>query len=438
MESTTVEATGLDLLLLVAVLLFSALMSRGLARIWVSVPLFLVLAGLVVGPSGLDWLTVSITSDAVHAVAAAALSTVLFSDAATTDVRRLRAVAAQPARLLTVGLLGSIALGTLAAVLLYPSLGVALALVLATILAPTDAALGAPVVSDESVPADVREVLTVESGLNDGLAVPVLIVALGWAGLEETGSSGFFGVLVEVLGIGMAIGVGAGLMAAVALVATTRRWGNSPTWTSLVPLLTAVGCYLLAEHLGGSGFIAAFVGGLVFGARAPTGSDAARRCRLESRAGASGMLAEGGADGGRGTRIEDPAHDRGLPQQAVELDQCQLREGDIVSTVKRPDEVGHSGVIGVIRHDEGEQDVRVEGDHARRRAFGSGAAASTSPKSFSRSSETLTPPERTSGGVHSVPITSGDGYWSRMASMPRRANSASEISLALATRRARA
>ena len=63
----------------------------------------------------------------------------------------------------------------------------------------------------------------------------------------------------------MAVGVGAGLLAAVALVATTRRWGNSPTWTSMVPLLTAVGCYLLAEHLGGSGFIAAFVGGLVFG-----------------------------------------------------------------------------------------------------------------------------------------------------------------------------
>ena len=265
MESVPVEATALDALLLVTVLLFSALMSRGLARIWVSVPLFLVLAGFVVGPSSLDWIAVSITSEAVHAVAAAALSTVLFSDAATTDVRRLRAVAAQPARLLTVGLVGSFALGTVAAVLLFPALGIPLALVLAVILAPTDAALGAPVVSDTSVPADVREVLTVESGLNDGLAVPVLIFALGWAGLEESSSSSFVSILVEVLGIGMAVGAGAGLVAAVALIATTRRWGNSPTWTSLVPLLTALGCYLLAEHLGGSGFIAAFIGGLVFG-----------------------------------------------------------------------------------------------------------------------------------------------------------------------------
>ena len=93
-----------------------------MARIWVSVPLFLVVVGLVVGPAGLDWLNVAITSETVHVVAAAALSTVLFSDAASTDVRRLRAVAAQPARLLTIGLAGSFVLGTAIGVLLFPSL----------------------------------------------------------------------------------------------------------------------------------------------------------------------------------------------------------------------------------------------------------------------------------------------------------------------------
>ena len=104
-----------------------------------------------------------------------------------------------------------------------------------------------------------------ESGLNGVFAVPVCCCALGWAGLQDTGGSSFAALLVEVLGIGTAVGIGAGLLVAAALVATTRRWGNSPTWSSMVPLLTAVGCYLLAEHLGGSGFIAAFVGGLVFG-----------------------------------------------------------------------------------------------------------------------------------------------------------------------------
>lgn len=264
-ESFTVESTGLEALLLVGVLLFSALMSRGMARIWVSVASFLVVVGLVVGPAALGWFDVGITTAAVHAVAAVALSTVLFSDAARTDVRRLRAVASQPARLLTIGLVGSLVLGTVVAIPLFPVLTVPLALVLATILAPTDAALGAPVVTDESVPADVREVLTVESGLNDGIAVPVLLFALSWAGLQDAGASSFASLLVVVLGVAVSVGAIVGSLVAVTMIATTRRWGNSPTWSSMVPLLTALGCYGLAEHLGGSGFIAAFVGGLLFG-----------------------------------------------------------------------------------------------------------------------------------------------------------------------------
>lgn len=264
-EAATVDSTAVEALLLVGVLLVSALMNRGLARIWVSVASFLVVVGLVVGPSGLGWFDVGITTDTVHLVAAVALSTVLFSDAARTDVRRLRAIAAQPARLLTIGLVGTLALGTIIAIPLFPVLTLPLALVLATILAPTDAALGAPVVTDPSVPPDVREVLTVESGLNDGIAVPVLLFALGWAGLLESDGSSFVTTVGEVLGIGIAVGAVAGLLVAYAMTATTRRWGNSPAWSSMVPLLTALGCYGLAEHLGGSGFIAAFVGGLVFG-----------------------------------------------------------------------------------------------------------------------------------------------------------------------------
>jgi NhaP-type Na+/H+ or K+/H+ antiporter len=264
-ESVTVDSTALEALLLVGVLLFSALMSRGMARIWVSVASFLVVVGLIVGPAALGWFDVGITTATVHVVAAVALSMVLFSDAARTDVRRLRAIAAQPARLLTVGLVGSLVLGTVIAIPLFPVLTVPLALVLATILAPTDAALGAPVVTDRSVPADVREVLTVESGLNDGIAVPVLLFALGWAGLQDSGGSSFLIVLGQVLGIGIAVGGVAGSLVAFAMISTTRRWGDAPTWSSMVPLLTALGCYGLAEHLGGSGFIAAFVGGLLFG-----------------------------------------------------------------------------------------------------------------------------------------------------------------------------
>jgi len=264
-DLTAPQTTATEVLLLVGVLLVGALFARAMTRVWISTALYLVVVGLVLGPSALGWFDVGMTSSTFHLLASLALATVLFSDASRTDLRGLRSVRGQPLRLLTIGLVGSIVLGTVLALPLLPALTAPLALVLATILAPTDGALGTPVFTDPAVPADVREVLTVESGLNDGLAVPVLLLALGWAGLSDNGESGFVRLLVEVLGIGALVGAGVSALVALAWIGTVRRWGSSPGWSPLVPLLTAVGCYGLAEHLGGSGFIAAFVGGLVSG-----------------------------------------------------------------------------------------------------------------------------------------------------------------------------
>jgi NhaP-type Na+/H+ or K+/H+ antiporter len=137
--------------------------------------------------------------------------------------------------------------------------------VLATIVAPTDAALGEAVVSDEHVPADVREVLSVESGLNDGLAVPVLLIALAAAGLQPLDASGPLALFGLVLGGGAGIGILLGAGAALVTALVGRAVGLDRRWVALVPVVTAVAAYLLAEHLGASGFIAAFVGGLAFG-----------------------------------------------------------------------------------------------------------------------------------------------------------------------------
>jgi sodium/hydrogen antiporter len=262
------SSTGgmLDAAVVVIALLVCAIGARALARIWVSTALFLVLFGTLVGPSVMGLFDVAITTSSIHTLAAVALATVLFSDAASTDTRRLRGLAAQPARMLTIGLVGSIVLGALVAAVLMPVLTPALALVVGTILAPTDAALGAPVVTDRRVPGDVREVLTVESGLNDGLAVPILLIALGWAELEDTGDVGLLQLIVRVLGIGALVGAGLAAVVAAWWILTSRRWGGVTAWSALVPLLTAVSGYFLAEQLGGSGFIAAFGGGLLFGA----------------------------------------------------------------------------------------------------------------------------------------------------------------------------
>jgi sodium/hydrogen antiporter len=264
-EAATVEGDAVDALVLIAALLVCSITARALTRLWVSTALLLVVLGVLLGPPGLGLFDLAITTSTVHLVAAIALATVLFSDAAATDVRRLRAVASQPIRLLSIGLLGSVALGTVLAGVLLPAITWPLALVVAAILAPTDAALGAPVVSDPAVPEDVREVLTVESGLNDGLAVPILLVGLAWADLQEIDEAGFVALVGRVVGIGVLSGVGVAALVAVTLRAVSRRWGTTRAWVELTPLLAAVACYLLAEHLGGSGFIAAFVGGLAFG-----------------------------------------------------------------------------------------------------------------------------------------------------------------------------
>lgn len=264
-DAMPAQTDVVEVLLLIGVLLVGALLARAMARAWISTALYLVVAGTVLGPSGLGWFDVGITSSTFRLLASIALATVLFSDAARTDLRGLRSVAWQPLRLLSIGLTGAIVLGMLFALPLLPALTAPLALVLATILAPTDGALGTAVFTDPAVPGDVREVLTVESGLNDGLAVPILVLAMGWAGLENSGESGLVRLLVQVLGVGAVVGAGISALVAIVWMVTVRRWGSSPSWSPLVPLLTAVGCYGLSEHLGGSGFIAAFVGGLVSG-----------------------------------------------------------------------------------------------------------------------------------------------------------------------------
>ena len=116
------------------------------------------------------------------------------------------------------------------------------------------------------MPARIRRILNVESGLNDGLAVPVLLTGLSWAELEDTGGAGPVELVVRVLGIGAAVGAGLAFVVAGSWILVNRRWGGVAAWSALVPLLTAVSSYFLAEELGGSGFIAAFVGGLLFGA----------------------------------------------------------------------------------------------------------------------------------------------------------------------------
>jgi sodium/hydrogen antiporter len=224
-------------------------------------------AGFFFGPEGFGLLHLTLNDHAVSTLAEAALVVVLFSDASRVDLRALRHEVSLPARLLGVGLPLTIVAGCLAGAMLFHELTWAEAAVLAIVLAPTDAALGQAVVSDEALPSRIRQGLNVESGLNDGLCVPLLAIALAISETEadKLHAGDALRLVVEAIGWGVVGGVVAGTIAALALrIGRSRRWMEGH-WAQVVPVVGAVASFAIADGRGGSGFIAAFVGGLVFG-----------------------------------------------------------------------------------------------------------------------------------------------------------------------------
>jgi NhaP-type Na+/H+ or K+/H+ antiporter len=268
---------GTNLVVIAAVFLAFAMVSRRLRGTSITAAMVFVAAGFVLGTEMLGWLRLTIDQSAVSALAEATLAVVLFTDASRIDFPALRREYAVPARLLGIGLPLTIAAGTIAGGLLLRDVTWAEALVLAVVAAPTDAALGQAVVTDPDLPSRIRQGLNVESGLNDGLCVPLLTIALAFAQTEAGETSGTHAarVVVEAIGWGVAGGVAAGVIAAVLLRAARARGWIDGQWVQVVPVITAVGAFGLADARGGSGFIAAFVAGMTFGRIARPNADEA-------------------------------------------------------------------------------------------------------------------------------------------------------------------
>jgi NhaP-type Na+/H+ or K+/H+ antiporter len=237
-------------------------------RTWISGPIIFALFGLLIGPLGLGLLALKSNAELLKALAELTLAIVLFTDAAGVDLARLRRASQLPVRLLGIGLPLTILLGFGVGRILFDSLSIYEIALLATMLAPTDAALGEAVVTNQSVPADVRQGLNVESGLNDGICVPILLLFLtlaqgqvGDAAPWQVGSVLF----LKVVGIGLACGIVL-TAAAVRLLrfAQPREW-LSPSWLQITVIAVAFACFGVSQALGGSGFIACFVGGMLFG-----------------------------------------------------------------------------------------------------------------------------------------------------------------------------
>ena len=197
------------------------------------------------------------------------LALLLFADASRVNVATLKRDIRFPVRLLGIGLPLSVILGSLLAAWLLNDLTWALAGFVGATLAPTDAALSAQVINDSRIPMQVRRVLNVESGLNDGIVTPIvaftLAVAatqLGIAGHDDTSGGG---ALLD-LAVGVGVGIGIGLASAALITFGSRRGWIIAGGRRLATLAAALGSFALALAFDGNGFIAAFVAGIAFGA----------------------------------------------------------------------------------------------------------------------------------------------------------------------------
>ena len=232
-----------DWAILAAFIFIYSIIAERLERTLISGAIVFIVFGLLFGPFGLGILYFNVTSENLKLIVELTLALILFTDAANADLSVLKGSIRLPLRLLLVGLPLTIILGFGFAKLLFPDFSLVEAAILATMLAPTDAALGKAVVTNPHVPEIIREDLNVESGLNDGICVPILFALLAIATNQNTEGSTtqlLFHLFAEEIGIGVLVG------ASFALIATQlgrfcldRNW-ISPTWKQVLVVTLAI------------------------------------------------------------------------------------------------------------------------------------------------------------------------------------------------------
>jgi len=240
--------------------------SKFLSRFNISGPMVFTVVGVLLSPMVLGSGEVKIDSERIQIIAEITLILVLFSDASALNLKKLKKEWKIPVRLLVIGLPITIIFTTLVSKGFFPEESMIYLLLLALVLAPTDAALGKAVVSDKKVPENIRSSINVESGLNDGIVFPLLITV---AAIIVSGTSGegegWLGYVIKQVVFGSIIGALVGYVGArLSMWVIKRKWMEE-AYENLVPIALAIFSYYLAEHFGGNGFIAAFFSGLFLG-----------------------------------------------------------------------------------------------------------------------------------------------------------------------------
>jgi sodium/hydrogen antiporter len=246
-----------------------ALYALGAAKLeyrLVTGPIVFAVIGFVLGTKGLSLIDPGTGSEAVRVVTGLTLALLLFSDASSVNLRALRRDASVILLLLFVALPLAVVLGALSAWLLLPTLGLATCALLASILAPTDLSLGLAMFKNPHVPDRVRRDINVESGLNDGVATPVVMLFIGIVIADAEHSGGPIATAIAEMAIGVGFGIAVGGIGGYLMrLSATRKWstGASRQFAAVSLALVAYGGAIALE---GNGFIAAFVGGVTFGA----------------------------------------------------------------------------------------------------------------------------------------------------------------------------
>jgi len=248
------------------IFLYSIVAGR-IERSAISGPMVFVVAGFLMGPSGLGWFKGDASNVELRTLADLTLALILFIDAANADMSILKRQFRIPSRMLLLGLPGVIALGFGLAVLMFDGLTLYEAAILATMLAATDAALGNAVITNKAVPARIREGLNVESGLNDGICVPIVLffIALAVSGEHGGSEASALALIAQELGIGMAVGLGLALVGTFLMRWCMKQGWITEIWIQVTVVGLAIASFAAAQSLHGSGYIAAFTGGLLFG-----------------------------------------------------------------------------------------------------------------------------------------------------------------------------
>ncbi|MEH0155240.1 cation:proton antiporter [Limibacter armeniacum] len=251
----------MNLLILAGFIFMYALIAKRIEVMTISGPIIFLAFGIIMGPNGIGILKVSEDRELIKTLAELTLALVLFTDASMAKVNVIKQNLIIPKRLLLFGLPMIMLLGFGFGYILFGELSTIEIAILAVSLAPTDAALGKAVITNTNVPERIREGLNVESGLNDGICVPFLLLCFSF--LEGKGEF-TYGLFAKQIIIGAGVGLAVTFLGHSVISLSEQKNSISHSWKSIVIIVLAFSMFSLAQILGGSGFIACFAGGILY------------------------------------------------------------------------------------------------------------------------------------------------------------------------------